>query len=323
MARTLVKTITDKRENILINGNFTFAQRNTGTVNLGGGESYISVDRWKLGYNSGSWSGTPQAALTTSVPPTSNSRRALVLQGTPTVKSTGVNIQARQRVESYMARKLIAGQKATLSFWYVNDVNAGVDANIQVALGYPNSIDNFVSVTTFLTENFNPAASGSWQQKSVTFTVPTNALNGLDVFISWSNINTGGNRQFYLTDVMLHEGEEAMDSYVMAGRTYVEELQLCQRYYEKSFDLETTPAAGVAAGRIRFLNYSATVAHDTHHNMQFKVVKRPATLVLTAYTHTGFTATFDNVSSFGGNMFISGLGVNLPSFNHWTCDAEL
>jgi hypothetical protein len=106
-------------------------------------------------------------------------------------------------------------------------------------------------------------------------------------------------------------------------RPYGTELALCQRYFESCFSIGTAPAAGVAAGRFRFLNMSATQTNDVTNNLFFAVSKR-AVPTMTQYASTGntVTAAFDNFGTEGGNMFAT-LGANASSFSHWTASAEL
>ncbi len=345
MARAIVKSFTNPKDNIIINGNFTFAQRNTGTVSIAASHSYISVDRWSLAYNS-AWSVTPQAFLTSSLPTGSISTRALGIQGTPTAKNSSTNIQIRQRIESFMVRKIPVGEQATLSFWYVSDVNAGADAEINVVINNANALDNFTTTTGITSQTFNPTAPGSWNRKTITFTMPAGAHNGLQLLITRGNISTGGNRQFYLGDVMLHEGLLPMESFVLAGKNNIGELAICQRYYEKSYDLETAPGTNTSSG-ILIKATSGDSAGNHYINVDYKVSKRIPAHTTRIWNSTGVAdqaSVFANNSAqnsvvFSGNATCtvdatSSSGFYAHAFSYaaygngrivaqWTADAEL
>jgi hypothetical protein len=134
-----------------------------------------------------------------------------------------------------------------------------------------------------------------------------------------SVVGTNG-ATFYITGVQLEVGINATS---FDYRPYGTELALCQRYFESCFSIGTAPAAGVAAGRFRFLNMSATQTNDVTNNLFFAVSKR-AVPTMTQYASTGntVTAAFDNFGTEGGNMFAT-LGANASSFSHWTASAEL
>ena len=97
---------------------------------------------------------------------------------------------------------------------------------------------------------------------------------------------------------------------------------MCQKYYEKNFNIDVQPVNGVTSGRMEFVNFSVS-AIDTPINIQFKVMKRIAP-TMTSYNSVGSTDTgqFDNFGQYGGVMFINNLSAGTVDFHHWTADAE-
>lgn len=322
--------------NFLINGNFSYAQRGYNVnVSMLGSPSYQTADRWQVGYNS-AWTGTPVSNVQVStVPPGSFSTQALLLQGTPNAKNADTNLQASQKIESIFSRQL-ADKTVTLSTWYYAASGAGADATITVEFAYPSAVDNWTSSTVFSTTTFNPTAIGSWQQKLITLTLPPNAASGISVRYKYGNLNTGGARQFYLTDCCLMLGERPSVEFVYAGRNAVEELQLCQRYYEKSYDINTAPGTITQTGSQR--THMVTTS-QTNASIRFSVVKRATPLFAVYSTATGVVNVLKNTSggdaaallypAANGNAGIPWIdtsiivAVDTDMRFHWTADAEL
>ena len=72
--------------------------------------------------------------------------------------------------------------------------------------------------------------------------VSRTVLNGFVASTTMTNTFTTGNNTFYLTGVQLEKGTLATP---FEFRPYGLELQLCQRYYEKSYDYDTAPGTNV------------------------------------------------------------------------------
>jgi hypothetical protein len=124
--------------------------------------------------------------------------------------------------------------------------------------------------------------------------------------VDW--INTSG-ATFYITGVQLEAGSAASPfEYRLIGT----ELQLCQRYYEKSFDLATAPAYGVSdlgsAVNAGVISYSGTASRSS--GTTFSVSKR-TTPTMVAYAPNGYGATSGN----NPVIYVGGSWYNATSFS--------
>ena len=205
-------------KNFAINGGFDIWQRSTSSSSVNG---YFTADRW---YNGGG--GTVTISQQTDIP-------------------TGVTVQYSQRwltgasssfgqfyyaLESAIVKPL-RGQSMVLSY-YIKTAGSHT-GNILTAIDYSNSTDALVSQTTGVTEAGDTlyAASSvtSWTRKTVTFTVPTDAV-GLRVSIIPDTAQASGVSEL-LTGVQLEIGSAATP-FARAGGSIGGELALCQRYYQ-------------------------------------------------------------------------------------------
>ena len=144
-----------------------------------------------------------------------------------------------------------------------------------------------------------------------------------------SVVGTSG-ATFYITGVQLEKGSTATP---FDYRPYGTELALCQRYFEKSYDVDVAPGSITALRSFR-----ATCQATTQYmsiNTQFAVRKR-ATPTVTAYNpNTGATGQFvaDSTTvsvisvtdSAGLVVYANNVTTTVNQFfnGHWTASAEL
>ena len=158
-----------------------------------------------------------------------------------------------------------------------------------------------------------------------------NRAVGIDsIFSSTSN-------DLYLTGVQLEVGSQATP---FEHRSFGEELALCQRYFEKSYNTGVAPAADTSAGLITTdsMGGDTTTAYLTHQ-LEYRVAKRAAPTVViydqaeatgkvTSHATGVGTANGQTVSTeHAGDKSISlnrasGDAANGFRF-HYTADAEL
>jgi len=328
-------------KNRLINGDMVIDQRNAGASVTTANGAY-TLDRWQTGLTQASkysvqqnaGSVTPPAGYTNYLGITSLSAYSVTSSDTFTV---------RQHVEGFNTADLgwgtASAQAVTLSFWVYSSLTGTFGGSVRNSAfnrSYPFS--------------YTISAANTWELETITIsgdttgTWVTNSGIGLTLIFSlgsgstfsgtagaWAAANyvsaTGATSvvgtsgaTFYITGVQLEKGSTATS---FDYRPYGTELALCQRYFESCFSIGTAPAAGVAAGRVRFINMSNTQSNDVQNNILFSVSKRAAP-TMTQYASTGNTvsASFDNFSTQGGNMFCS-LSTNAVTFNHWSANAEL
>ena len=197
--------------NRLINGGMSIAQRGT-TYNPSGYYQYGSVDRW---------SSTSNASNT-------------IAQSTdaPTGFKNSCSISATsaaypgiaQRIESVNCTDLV-GQTITISAYVKKSSGT---SNVDVALYYANSADNFGGLTQIGSQTtLATSPTSTWTRYIIQFTnLPAGAANGVQISIFTPSGSTSDT--FLVTGVQLEVGSIATP---FERRQYGTELMLCQRYY--------------------------------------------------------------------------------------------
>ena len=162
----------------------------------------------------------------------------------------------------------------------------------------------------------NQTTKDTWQ--SGAYFATANQVNACD---STSN-------DFYLCGIQLEAGSVATP---FENRTIQEELALCQRYFEKSYDLDVSPATISTVGANCFTNQN-TQANRFYST--FKVTKR-TTPTISSYSPTtgaigklkGSSADFNSsISDVGHNSFTISPDVTTilqVLYYHWVASSEL
>ena len=158
------------------------------------------------------------------------------------------------------------------------------------------------------------------------------AVNNMD-----STSNT-----FYITGVQLEVGDTATD---FENRSFVEELQLCKRYYQKSFDYVNAPANSGSATGITyggaFLGYSGS---NNEGALTAKWLFSPEMRTIPTIVRVGNSSghwgrmsmpnssvTYDNGAGYINNIRATGINfgqnvagnTHICGFGHATAEAEL
>lgn len=338
MARELLNVIKDDRPNLLINGAMDFRQRSSSaeTIGTASGE-YLVYDRWRVGANvTASPTVQPNLAQLDNVnlspegPFTAKECMRLTADFTA---ATGSFFRLRQRVEFKNVQELARkGSPVSVGFWlWVDDLD-----RVTVRLEYPGADDSWGTQTTFATRQQDITTTGSWQYyKFENIPLNLNAQAGLQLTIDIESVNvTATASNAYITEIMLNEGSSAAP-FRRAGETIAEELQLCQRYYEKSYDIDAAPGT---VGSTGYCVYNIELGNQTNPvaNWSYKVRKRvnptlqiysPVTGVSGALYRTETAADISGFT-FQGNQTSGGVGWSShagpqPLTYHWTADAEL
>jgi hypothetical protein len=284
-------------KNRIINGAMVIDQRNAGAAVTTSG-SYV-VDRWFFNNVS---DGTLSVQQSTDVPSGSGFKYSLKMTATVGDATIGAaqycNIQ--HRIEGYnfadMGFGASGASSVTLSFW----VKATVAGNYSVALY--NSAENRI-----YPQQFSVLVSNTWEQKSVTIAGDTSGTwlttngTGLQItfypalgsnFLGSTGWNAGGTfgvtgqsnaiasnaNIFAITGVQLEKGSTATS---FDYRPYGTELALCQRYFERSYNIGTATGTALVGGIVGF-NTPLATASDIPTNILFKVTKRD-TPTMTVY----------------------------------------
>lgn len=132
-----------------------------------------------------------------------------------------------QPIESLNSVGLV-GQTVTVSFFHKR---TGDDGTIRVILSYPTVADNFATVTAIATNNIATTTTGTYTRYSTTFAaLPADVANGLLVQIGM--VTAGSNTAGRLTGVQLEQGV-SLTPFQRQTRSYKDELEVCQRYYQR------------------------------------------------------------------------------------------
>jgi hypothetical protein len=246
--------------NRIINGAMVIDQRNAGASGTANG---YTVDRWQY-YGAVASKGTWQQNAGSVTPPTGYKNYLGFTSSSSYTVGASENFQIAQYIEGYNSADLGFGaagaSTVTLSFWVRSSLTGtfgGALVNSATNRSYPFT--------------YTISVANTWEQKSVTIAGDTSGTwlttTGVGIQVnfglgvgstysgtagSWSGnfylsatgatsvVGTNG-ATFYITGVQLEKGSTATS---FDYRPYGTELQLCQRYYTKSFAPGTVPANG-------------------------------------------------------------------------------
>jgi hypothetical protein len=274
--------------NRIINGDMRIDQRFAGAANNATGGAHV-VDRWNH-YHSGPTYSTQQS---TTVP--SGFYNSLLMTNT-TASASPTYCFFGHKIEGYNIADLDWGlstaKSVTISFWVRSSVTGVYSISVvndNADRAYPaqytiNSVNTFEYKTitipgctdgTWLKTNgiglylrFNLgspsgrlATSGSWQNGNY------DGATGSTGASTWANTLSA---TFYITGVQLEKGSAAS---AFENRQFGQELALCQRYFEKSYDtfspVPTNTTLGNHVGTVDTQSLTAIAV-----NIRFRVEKR-------------------------------------------------
>lgn len=287
--------------NRIINGGMVIDQRNAGaSVTPANGVSTYTLDRWSIYVSQAS----KLTAQQSSTAPTGFVNSLLVTSSSAYSVLTGDDFELRQFIEGYNTADLMWGtanaQTVTLSFWVRSSLTGTFGGAIR------NSANDRSYVFSYTISSAN-----TWEQKTVTIAGDTSGTwlttNGRGMAVifslgagstflkaagSWgageyagvtgqTNLVGTSGATLYITGVQLEAGTTASP---FEYRQYTTELQLCQRYYEKSYNQSQVPGStsSVLAMRTAVVGFSGS---EYGNVVTFKVSKR-TNPTMTFYTNT-------------------------------------
>jgi len=355
MQKIYANNIPYVRKNLIINGAMDIWQRTTALQsNLSGGTGTWGPDRFNLSVGSVT-AGVASMQRATSSPSTIFTPYALRINCTTADTSTdaGEQVTLRYRIEGTDIRHMM-GKVCTLSFW----VRAYLTGTYCISLSNSGVDRNYVAEYTI-------TQADTWQYKTITFTMH-DGLSGtwaytpdtVGLSIRWAlltgttfhttntdtwetigsakyatsnqvNFFSSTNNTFYLKNIQLELGPQATE---FEGRPMSTELALCQRYYEKSYALETAPGTVANSGQgFGIRGNGAGVGY-----VPFKVSK-PAAGTLTIYSPaTGASTNVRNLntgtdqasqtsgySEYGFNVYSSSASISDVFTFQWTSSNEI
>ena len=282
-------------KNRIINGAMMIDQRNAGASVAITGADTFQIDRWSAAIQ-GSGTGRFSVQQSTVVPTGFRNSLAITVTTADAAPSASFAYHVNQPIEGFNTSDLGFGTASastvTLSFW----VRSSVTGTLPITIA--NATSTRVYGATYVVN-----AANTWEQKSITVagdtsgTWLTNNELGLRVLFGlgggssrtisagWQTV--GGTYQtnvtgctsiigtngatFYITGVQLEKGSTATS---FDYRPYGTELQLCQRYYEKSYDISVVPNTVNAGNGLREMGTSSYSNNVVYNAIPFCVRKR-------------------------------------------------
>jgi hypothetical protein len=251
--------------NLVINGDFSIWQRGTSFTDLSAGNFY-GPDRF--GFNRTG----DVAGLTVSRSTDAPTGFNYSVKNQRTASNTNTAALAIYYSAESLDSKRFAGKNFTFSFYAKAGANysGGVlSYTIYSGTGTDQRVYSFTGSASPLSSQAN--LTTSWQRFSASATFASN-INQVGFTFAWTPTGTAGaDDSVYITGVQLEEGFKETSFEFRPSQI---ELSLCQRYYEKSFPLSTTPANGIYTNHYLAQNvYDDRWAHTVPW-ISFKVAKR-------------------------------------------------
>jgi hypothetical protein len=327
--------------NAIINGAFDFWQRGTSFTNPVTG-TYVADRFNQFTGGTGATRIFTRETFPTGAAPVAGVEGQFFLRMNQTVAGTGDTFnQIHQRIEDV---RTFAGQTITVSFYAKAAAAITVTPTFEQIFGAGGS-------TQINTSASSCSITTSWQRFTRTVSIPsisgrtigTNSALALSLLVPNNSAFT-----FDIWGVQVEAGPVATP-FRRAANTLQGELAACQRYYEKSYNLEVAPGASSTLGNGFIGNVTTTLSSGVAGNasginsIPFKVAKRgvptmrvydfdgsiDAVRIYPADSKkTGVTGVA-NIQQSGSFQFMSfsatsgALSSNTNALFHWTADAEL
>jgi hypothetical protein len=283
--------------NRIINGDMRIDQRNDGASvnNIAGG--LVTLDRWSA-YGAQAAKFSTQRNLNSVTPPSGFTNYLGVSSLAATSVGASEFYGIYQVIEGFNASDFAWGtataQAVTASFWVRSSLTGTHSGNV---ISYGTTVSYVFAFTV--------SAANTWEYKTVTIPGPTvgtwntNNGGGPQIFFnlgsgssvstapgSWSTsaINWGATgavsvvatngATFYITGVQLEPGTVATP---FERRSYGQELALCQRYFQKSYNIDVAPGtSGDPTAGLEYRIAAANSAGNMGGAVQYAVRMRTA-----------------------------------------------
>jgi hypothetical protein len=340
----------NKSKNYIINGAMDYWQRNISFA--AAATNTYTADRWEYRKN-----GTMVHTVSRDVDVPTFAQSGVTfpysLNMTLTTPQALIGVADSTSIQTTVEGQVFAplkNKEITISFW-VKATLAG-----QYSVAFRNSGIDWVLVRSYVVNSSN-----TWEKKTLTIThndssgtwnyttgvgleVRFTIASGTNVIAPsenvWSNGNyiavsgqvngvAAGSTNFKITGIQLEEGQSA-SNFERAGNNTINELRLCQRYYEKSYSVNTIP--GTITGRP--VDYQLVAGNEFRREVQFRVDKRVAPTGVVYNATTGaingirveganYTGSTSGASETGMQVRASTTTVAGDGAYEWTADAEL
>ena len=348
------------RRNLIINGAMRVAQRGTQTTSVAS-SGYFATDRMKYYDAAGIVATVEQVSDAPSGSGFQYSHKVTATTADTSIGATELGcplwyIIEKQDVDARLAYGTSSAKPLTMSFWIKSNVTGT----------YTISAYRSATPARVQAQTYTISAANTWEFKTLTWVGDTTEAIDVDLHFyfngfvggdysntsttsGWATYNTGNwagghtatwgdstNDTWQITGLQLEVGDSASD---FEHRSFAEELRLCMRYYEKSYNYGVVPGS---AGNSAAVNYQGaiffTTAHNNHHQeIQYKERKRAAPTLTLYNTHTGATGQnyshHDNNSTAqsdtwgngenGARVSFAGTGDGERTEFHYTAESEI
>lgn len=357
----MVPDVALSNRNLIINGAMNVAQRGTSKASVG--QEYATVDRFRTNGTTGTFTMSQE-----SDGPSGFSKSLKMLATANITPSASDLKEIYVALEGQDLQHLKKGTSDALSVTLSFYVKSNITGTKTV---YLLDKDN----TRLISSNYTINSSGTWEKKEITFSGDTtgafNNDNGrsLDVHFpivagtdytsgtqatSWA-ANSNPNRvsssitqidaindYWQITGIQLEVGSVATP---FEHETFGETLQKCQRYYQKSYDVDSAPGSTDNSNYVCMIQMANSATSTANAGARTRFVQRlRAAPSVTVYAYDGTsgnlnysrhsTATSEvaaTVSNIGSTSVLvytgsaSGMtaGDAIEVFFHYTADAEL
>jgi hypothetical protein len=340
-------------KNRIINGDMRIAQRGTSDTVDGGGWDYL-IDRFAaLGQSA---AGVFTYSQDSDAPAGFQKSLKVAVTTADGTLASGDIYTLRQTIEGFNSADFGWGtanaKTVTLSFWVRSSLTGtfGGALNNEGTRSYPFTYSVSVADTwEYKTITIAGDTSGTWGTTNshgvrvtwglgvgTTYSGTAGAWAGSEYFSATGAVSVIGtlNATWYVTGVQLEVGSVATP---FERRPYGAELALCQRYFEKSYDISVAVGTVTGVGAISTVAYAASITRP-FLGIQFQVSKRTSATV-TSYTPntantsgkiggpsaTNFDATIISAGTQAFQIYQSQTTStsNGDYYIHWTASAEL
>lgn len=247
--------------NMIINGAMQVSQRGTSSTGVGSGGGYFTVDRFRI--DTGNSAGRCTMSQDSSGPSGFANSIKLDCTTADTSIAAGEYFMLQQRIEGQNLQSFAKGtsdaKTFTVSFYVKGNASAtyvcelfDIDNTRQVSksfnvttswtrveLTFPadttGAFDDDNAASLYLIIWLHAGATYTGGTLSTTWTSATSANRAAGI----SSFFDSTDRTFFITGVQLELGDNATP---FEHRSFGEELQKCQRYYQKSHDYSSNPS---------------------------------------------------------------------------------
>lgn len=337
-------------ESRIINGGFAINQRFAGTAVTSVGDGY-KTDRWAV-FTFGPGAFSIQRVIGAETP---FAARMLVTTAAPS-PAAGDYFLLSHTMEGNAIADMRFGLPQASAFTFACDLYCNIAGTFPIAFrngGGPQL--SYIATVTIPAATWTPIritvpgpTSGTWNSdNNIGLTVMLSLFVGSTLHApaanSWqtgnffgvagcTNLMSAAGQEMYIRSARLYPG--SID-YGPCQRLYADELRLCQRYYEKSYDVGTVPGTATSVGSM--LTVYPVANQNFYGTIYFKVTKRSVPTVTFYHPGTGATGTWSTESGAKTPIVDAGTGESALLFGiagtgmtaadsirgHWTASAEL